>query len=256
MMKNFVIEVKCQTASFRNPDFQNFHKSLELPPPTTIIGLSGAALGYSPLQTQDFFDINEFSIGIYGIYEGKCKDTWKYNKRTNDAWKHRSWSKHPSLFKKKENIDGSIIQKEFLIKSTFKIAFLSENQDALSKLKKAFLNPTYALTMGNSDSLAFINNVESDLENIEHDEVENCFVKGNVVSDVMSVAEKGNLNFSIYSNDMLTYDLPIRFDYENDYGKRTISKIETYSLIGNKMKVNFKLKGLKHNDHFIPIFTI
>ena len=243
-MKNFVIEVKCQTASFRNPDFQNFHKSLELPPPTTIIGLSGAALGYSPLQAQDFFDDNQFSIGIYGTYKGKCKDTWKYNKGIRDMRLY-----NPSL-------DGSIIQKEFLIKSTFRIAFSSEYEDALNKLKKAFFYPTYALTMGNSDSLAFINSIESDLENVEHDEVENCFVEGNIVSDVMSLAEKGNLSFSIYSNDMLTYDLPIRFDYENDYGKRVISKIETYSLIGNKMKVNYKLRGLKDESHFIPLFSI
>ena len=243
-MKNFVIEIKSQTASFRNPDFQNFHKSLELPPPTTIIGLSGAALGYSPLQAQGFFDKNHISIGVYGIYEGKCKDTWKYNKGIRDMRLY-----NPGL-------DGSIIQKEYLIKSTFKIAFSSEQEDALSKLKEAFLYPTYALTMGNSDSLAFINKIESDLDEIEHDEVENCIVKGNVVSDVMSLAEKGNLSFSIYSNDMLTYDLPIRFDYENDYGRRTISKIETFSLIGNKMKVNYKLKGLKHDNHFIPLFSI
>ena len=243
-MKNFVVEIKCQTASFRNHDFQNFHKSLELPPPTTIIGLTGAALGYSPLQAQDFFDRNQFSIGVSGIYEGKCKDTWKYNKGIRDMRLY-----NPEL-------DGSVIKKEFLIKSSFKIAFSSEQKDALDKLKEAFFNPVYALTMGNSDSLALINCIESNLDEVKHNEVENCFVKGDIVSDVMSLAEKGNLNFSIYSNDMLTYDLPIRFNYENDYGKRAISKIETYSLIGNKMKVNYNLKGIKYKDSFIPLFSI
>ena len=102
-MKNFIIEIQCQTASFRNPDFQNFHKSLELPPPTTIIGLAGAALGYSPLRAQEFFDESKFEIGIYGTYLGKCKDTWKYNKGIRDMRLY-----DPGL-------DGSIIQKEFLI---------------------------------------------------------------------------------------------------------------------------------------------
>lgn len=244
MMKNFVIEVKSQTASFRNPDFQNFHKSLELPPPTTIIGLAGAALGYTPLQAQDFFDEYKFDIGVYGTYDGKCKDTWKYNKGIRDMRLY-----NPAL-------DGSIIQKEFLINSRFIIAFSSQNNKAITQLNEAFLNPKYALTMGNSDSLAHLKFIENNFHEIEHDEVENCFVKGNIVSDVMSLAEKGKLNFSIYSNPMLTYDLPIRFDYENDYGKRSVSKIETYSLIGNTMKINYKVKGISYKNHFIPLFPL
>lgn len=244
MMKNFVIEIKSQTASFRNPDFQNFHKSLELPPPTTIIGLAGAALGYSPLQAQDFFNENEFDIGVYGTYEGKCKDTWKYNKGIRDMRLY-----NPGL-------DGSIIQKEFLIKSKFIIAFSSENNKAVTQLNEAFLSPKYALTMGNSDSLAHLKFIENNIDEIEHDQIENCFVNGDVVSDVMSLAEKGNLSFSIYSNDMLTYDLPVRFDYENDYGRRSISKIGTFSLIGNTMKINYKLRGISYKNHFIPLFSL
>jgi CRISPR-associated protein Cas5t len=243
-MKNFVIDIVCQTASFRNPDFQNFHKSLELPPPTTIIGIAGAALGYSPLMAQEFFDNSQFEIGIYGTYRGKCKDTWKYNKGIRDMRLY-----NPGL-------DGSIIQKEFLIFSRFLIAFSSKNDNALNQLYEAFLNPVYALTMGNSDSLAKITHIEESVSITEADEIENCFVQGDVVNDVMSLANSGNLSFSIYSNDTLTYGLPLRFQYEDDYGRRMVSKTETYSLIGDKMKINFKLKGLNYKNHFIPLFSI
>lgn len=243
-MKNFVIKIKCQTASFRKPDFQNFHKSLELPPPTTILGLAGAALGYTPLQAQEFFDTSPFEIGIFGTYDGKCLDTWKYNKGIRDMRLY-----DPGL-------DGSIIQKEFLIFATFLIAFSSKNQDALEHLNQAFSNPFYALTMGNSDSLAHISHIENDIDEIEADEIENCFVKGDVVNEVMNVAAANKFSFSIYSNETLTYDLPLRFEYDNDYGRRTVSKTETYSLIGNKMKINYSLKGLKYKNHFIPLFPI
>lgn len=243
-MKNFVIEIVCQTASFRNPDFQNFHKSLELPPPTTIIGFAGAALGFSPLQAQEFFDNSQFEVGIYGSYKGKCNDTWKYNKGIRDMRLY-----NPGL-------DASIIQKEFLIFSTFLIAFSSENEEAVKQLNQAFLDPVYALTMGNSDSLAHIKNIEQNISEIETNEIENCFVQGDVVSKVMNIADEGNVGFSIYSNDTLTYDLPLRFEYENDYGRRTVSKIETYSLIGNQMKTNYALKGLSYKNHFIPLFSI
>ncbi|NJN33797.1 MAG: CRISPR-associated protein Cas5 [Saprospiraceae bacterium] len=50
-----LIQVQSQTATFRNPEFQNFHKSFALPPPTTIVGLAGAALGFDAKAAQDFF---------------------------------------------------------------------------------------------------------------------------------------------------------------------------------------------------------
>lgn len=243
-MKNFIVEIKCQTASFRNPDFQNFHKSLELPPPSTIIGMVGAALGYSPLQAQDFFNTYEFEIGIYGTYQGKCSDTWKYNKGIRDMRLY-----NPEM-------DGSIIQKEYLVFTSFLIAFSSKHSKALEKLSSAFLDPVYALTMGNSDSLAYIRSIEQDFEEIDTTEIENCLIKGDVVNDVMSLADTGNLNFSIYSNDLLTYDLPVRFNYENDYGRRTISKTDTFSLVGDQMKINFKIKALDYKNIFIPLFSI
>lgn len=243
-MKNFVIEIRCQTASFRNPNFQNFHKSLELPPPTTIIGFAGAALGLSPLQSQEFFDGANFKIGICGVYGGKCLDTWKYNKGIRDMRLY-----DPGL-------DGSIIQKEYLINTKFLLVFTSENERELLRLKKAFENPVYALTMGNSDSLAQIKSIEENATFCMENEVEHCFIQGDVVNQVMSMAEKGNLEFSVYSNETLTYDLPLRFDYENDYGKRKTSKIDTYSLINKKMKLNYKVEGVKLKEQFIPLFKI
>lgn len=243
-MENFVIEIICQTASFRNPNFQNFHKSLVLPPPTTIIGLSGAALGFSPLMAQDFFDLYKFEIGIYGTYEGKCSDTWKYNKGIRDM----------RLYNPEK--DGSVIQKEYLIFSSFLIAFSSNHAKAIEQLNNAFQNPTYALTMGNSDSLAHVKAITENVEKSNSSEIANCFVKGDIVDHVIGLANKGNFEFSIYSNDTLTYDLPVRFEYENDYGKRSVSQIDTFSLIGNKMKMNYKIEGLDYKNKFIPLFPI
>lgn len=244
-MKNFIVNIISQTASFRDPTFQNYHKSLILPPPTTIIGLCGAALGMTPLQAQDFFDETEISIGIYGCFKGKCQDTWKYNKGIRDMRLYNA------------GVDASIIQKEFLIENEFYIAFSSENNSHIEKLKKAFENPVYALTMGNSDSLAKVAKIEVDLSEKMSCEIENVFVKGNVVNQVMeTVDNSGDLEFSIYSNDALVFDLPTRFNYENDYGKRSISVVDTFSIIGDKMKLNFKVSGLQFQDKFIPLFKL
>lgn len=244
-MKNFVVEIASQTASFRDPNFQNYHKSLELPPPTTIIGMCGAALGLSPLQAQEFFDKANLQIGIYGDYKGKCQDTWKYKSSRKINMRHYN----PGL-------DGSIIQKEYLIENRFFIAFSADDSSALERLKSAFENPVYALTMGNSDSLAKILTIKENVDKIESDRIQNVFLPGDVVDEVMSLAEKGDLAFSIYSNDTLTYDLPVRFDYKNDYGKRSISEVKTFSLIGDAMKLNYKISGLIYKSIFIPMFDL
>ncbi len=243
-MKNLVIEILSQTASFRNPDFQNFHKSLELPPPTTIVGLAGAALGLSPLQAQEFFESTNSKIGVYGIYAGKCSDTWKYNKEIRDM---RTYD---------PGKDGSIIQKEHLVNSRFIIAISSESHEVISKLTEAFKNPTYALTMGNSDSLAFVKNIETDLPIVSKCEVENCILQGDVINNVMSLASE-KLEFSIYhTSEPLTYELPLKFHYAHDYGKRAVSEIGTFSLIGKKMKLNYEVEGLMYKDLFIPLINL
>ena len=240
-MKNLVVEILSQTASFRNPDFQNFHKSLDLPPPTTIVGLAGAALGLSPLQAQEFFENNEVQIGVCGSYAGKCSDTWKYNKGVRDM----------RLYDPRK--DGSIIQKEYLIHSYFIIAFSSESSEVISRLHEAFQNPQYALTLGNSDSLAFVKNVEFDLPKILCKEVANCLLQGDIIDNVIKLASE-KMEFSIYdTSEPLTYDLPVKFHYANNYGKRTVSQVGTFSMIGKKMKLNYEVEGLTYKGLFVPL---
>lgn len=245
-MENFIVEIQSQTASFRNPDFQNFHKSLELPPPTTIIGLAGAALGLPPLQAQEFFEESDFKIGVYGRFNGKCNDTWKYDRRHSN----RGLRYDPEL-------DGSVIQKEFLVHNTFLIAFSAEDDEKLEELYTAFKFPAYALTMGNSDSLAFVKSINSDVTVSKNDQLQHCMVEGDIIDEVIQLAPK-NMEFSIYqsSSEPITHDLPIRFDYESDYGKRTVSSIYTFSIISEKMKLNYEVEGLTYHDIFIPLFRL
>ncbi|HMQ08581.1 MAG TPA: CRISPR-associated protein Cas5 [Saprospiraceae bacterium] len=242
-MSNLAIEIVSQTASFRNPDFQNFHKTLELPPPTTIVGLAGAALGFSPLKAQEFFAENQISIGVYGAFMGKCSDTWKYSKRTKEMWLYRT------------ELDGSIIQKELLIHNRFIIVF-SGNKGNIEELKIAFFHPVYALTLGNSDSLAKILHIEQDLKEVESNEIEQTIVEGNVIDNVIRLALE-KMEFSIYQTpEPISYDLPVSFSYDSDYGKRTVSGVKTFSIIGKKMKLNYTINGLLYRDIFIPTISL
>ena len=242
-MKYFVIDIITQTATFRNPEFQNFHKTLNLPPPTTIVGFAGAALGLSPKASQDFFEANKCDFGVCGKSAGKARDTWKYTNKTSGAELHNY---HPNYF-------GSVIAKEILFKNSFLVCFGFENPEAFQQLFLAFKNPKFALTLGNSDSLAFIKAVTEVGKIIEYNIVSNCLIEGNVIDDVFSNAGT-NTEFSVYQNsDPISYDLPTRFNYSDDYGSRSVSSINTFSIIGAEMKLNYDLPGVMFNNVFIPL---
>lgn len=238
-MKFLAVEIYTETATFRNPDFQNFHKTLLLPPPTTIVGLAGAAMGSTPKEAQEYFGDNEIKVGVYGKSLGITKDLWKYR----------------DLLGKR-----SVIKKEILFKNNFIIVFISDREKVIEKIKEGFMNPKYALTMGNSDSLAFVRELvaEEIKDMIESDYLENCLVEGDIFSEVVKNIDNGR-EISIYTtSDPITYDLPVKFLYESDYGMRCVIERKPYSFItkGRKVKINISKRGIMYKDIFIPICSL
>ena len=243
-MNSFCIEIVSETASFRNPEFQNYHKTLNLPPPSTIIGLAGAAMGISALMAQQFFDDHEIEIGIAGHHKGKMKDTWKYNKRSSAMHLYDPLT------------DGSIVKREHLIKNLFFLVFASDNKSVITRLQEAFKNPTFALTMGNSDALAKIKVIHDELIITEDSKVSNCLLAGDAIGEVLKQADK-NPVFSIYqSSEPIKFDLPVRFNYKSDYGKRSIARVDTFSFVTIEMQLNFNVRGVRCKNLFIPIFKL
>lgn len=229
-----IVEILTQTATFRNPEFQNFHKSFLLPPPTTLIGLAGASLGLCPKAAQDFFN-EGFSFGVYGTSKGYTKDLWKYN--TFDE-------------------QGSIILKEILYDNHFILVYGHEDSEKIETLCKAFVAPEYALTLGNNDSLAKVLKVSIETELTNSLEMAHCLVDGNIIDEVVENAKNG-LSFSIYSSsEPVAYDLPTHFHYESDYGFRRVIKRKTLSFVGEKMLLNFSKKGIFYKNIFVPIFNL
>jgi len=232
-MHYLVLKVWTQSASFRIPEFQNFHKSFLLPPPTTMIGFAGAALGFSAKKAQEFFHLNNIKLGISGKSEGMAKDLWKYNDFKN----------------------GSVIKREIYFNNKYLVFFSSEEMTVINELKNKFENPIYALTLGNSDALAKVKIINSFVEGKSFD-VENCLLENDVINEVMDNIDNG-LNFSIYStSDPILYDLPTEFYYESDYGVRKVIKRKKYSFITKKMKLNIAKKGIFVDDKFIPMISI
>lgn len=237
-MKYCIVHIKTQTASFRNPEFQNFHKSFMLPPPTTVIGLAGAALGLSPKKAQDFFDGKGFEMGIGGTSLGKAKDLWKYRTLIPDK-------------------PTSVLTREFLFDNNFYFAFGNENEQLINELKNAFDTPQYALTLGNSDSIAKI--VKTDIVDTtsEKTELNNCLLVGKAIEQTLVKMSAGEaVDIFIEYRENMIYDLPIRFEYESDYGVRRVTQREAFTFVGSRMVLAMKQRGVSVSNQFLPLFSI
>ncbi|MBN7818083.1 CRISPR-associated protein Cas5 [Algoriphagus pacificus] len=236
-MQCIIVELACQSCSFRIPEFQNFHRSYELPPPTTIIGFAGAALGLGPKESQEFFDA-DFEFGVNGSYKGKSNDLWKYQK-----------------LKGKEYI-SDILTREVLYEGHFNIVFASESTDKIERLQYALENPIYALTLGNSDGLCKVINVSFTSDLFNCDELKNCLVEGNLMEEVLN--NPTELEFSLRDGvDPMSYEIPVAFEYDSNFGIRRVVKRKEFSFVGAGAHVKGLIrKGVKYKDCQIPLFKL
>ena len=241
-----VVPLHSRTASFRDPEFQNFHRTLRLPPPATCIGLAGAALGLPAWEAQAFFAENEWEIGIAGTSRGQANDLWKYND-----------------FK-----DGSILIREYLYDNDFVLVFGHEEGDKIDRLEAAFARPHYALSCGNSDSICSVNipgmyrTEKADQERT----LFNCYTQGDIISDVLSAVDpETTTSFSIRTTSLpVAQDLPVRFSYDKK-GIRMIRQRRLVSYVQYPTLLPLPVPGINyqpdaHTDSaaglFVPLFPL
>jgi len=233
-----VIEAVSVSASFRIPEYHNFHKSLPLPPVTTLVGLTGATLGLSYSDAQQYFTDRSIKIGIHGVSEGHYHDLWK------------------ALSSKPNNRD-TIIQKEYHYLNRYIFVFVSD-KDTIQQLYTAFRNPCYPTVMGSSDSLLKIINAELiDNPTIEdNDRFENCLLVGNYIDEVKidldDLVVGKEYRYTPLSAPQV-YNLPYSFVFSED-GVRKIKTRKEITFIGMKVKSKNLIPVLKYKGVSIPTF--
>lgn len=141
------VKLVSTTASFRNPNAQLYHETLPLPSPSGLVGIAGAAMGLPFAETLSYFKENKILVGCKGKNIGTARDLWNYNK-----------------IKSKEVIKD-IIMREFLYRMNLTLYYASNDKILIEKLYNSFINPVFSLTLGNSDDIAKIINVNM-VENV------------------------------------------------------------------------------------------
>ncbi|MGC8893235.1 MAG: CRISPR-associated protein Cas5 [candidate division WOR-3 bacterium] len=141
-----VLEIRARgpVFSFRRPMDHNYQKTFNLPPPTTLLGLAGAALGLSPDEMWESNSVIRLikAVALSDGEVGTAKDLWKIMK-----------------VKVKKITERSIYTRELLFFARYTIYYAAANTDLLNTLQKAFEDPVYALSLGREDELVELTSV-------------------------------------------------------------------------------------------------
>lgn len=239
-MHYITFEMVSVTASYRNPDFQNFHKSYPLPPPTTIIGMVGAGMGLKSSDAQQFFMDNDVFVSINGKSTGKANDLWKY-----DDFKNKS-----------------VIIRDLLFCNHYQLVFVSESQEITQKIREAFEYPVFALTTGASDSLVKIclpTMQEGITDLLEIDSFENCLVEDDVLTETFEdilKRSRNNFSFSINQRQPIPLNLVTRFEYDSVSETRKAIERKTFSFVSERVTIKQPKRGIRIGNQEFHLFKL
>ncbi len=128
------------TNGFRTALSQSVHDTLPLPTPTHLIGLLGAAAGISRRDIVGLY--HRVKVGVVGTHVSTYEDLTRVIK-----------------FKGREQ-KSSLLIRENLFNTNFKLWYIPSNPDDLDFVFSAFMNPKYALSLGRDDEMIRIDSVD------------------------------------------------------------------------------------------------
>lgn len=243
-MKGIRIDLFAPVVSFRDPGAQLYHDTLPLPPPTTLLGLAGAAIGKGFEDMLTWAKSVELHVGCTGISGGKGKDLWNYIKIKAD--------------KNAEEPTRAVLLRTFLADLKLSAYYASERDEAIEVLYNAFHNPCYTISLGTSDELAKIITIAHyDNVIVKNDlNLSNTWICGDYSRmfkfdwkkiEAIPIAE--TLRPPIVKN------LPVDFDFGDD-GVRKATKFLTLTFLGDKQQLLEEIPVYLFTDVSIPMVNL
>jgi len=212
-MKFLRIICKGTFNSFRQPDFHTYHKTLSLPPKTTVGGMIGSALGVSPREINENWLVNgRFMLGIVGFNNGQANDLWQIRKYESKQIKAFQTGKDCAPYK------TAVIVRELLYQSHFTLYLSFVNESDYELLENAFENPKWALSLGREDELVKIISLQKiDIQPV----IEELSYKNTVLPfDITTISYRPDLNAlsscNILKSAPKVVSIPTSFTIEND----------------------------------------
>ena len=216
--------------SFRQPDFHTYHKSLPLPPKTTVAGMIGGALGISPEKVNDEWLLNNrFCMGVVGKNNGKASDLWQIRKYEK---------KQIKAFEKGEELTPyktAVIVRELLYDSEFVLYLHFKNDEDFDSIVEKIQNPEWALSLGREDELILVREIKQ----VELDEHPNLSFFNTIIPFDLSTTSfdidvtAQNLSKNLLNEAPSVLKLPVTFTYNENNRAREASEFQTFTFVQN-----------------------
>lgn len=134
------VTVRAPVASFRCPLDHNYQRTLPMPPPTTILGIAGAALGLSDRELwAPHSPLRNIKVSVWIETEpGHARDMWTVLKIKSGKIAERS----PYF-------------RELLFFTRYTLLYGGE-RSLLEQVERAFRDPGYPLSLGREDELLVV----------------------------------------------------------------------------------------------------
>lgn len=240
-MKGLRIDLFAPFVSFRDPGAQLYHDTLPLPPPTTLLGIAGAALGKSFEEALSWAKSVELHVGCAGISGGKGKDLWNYIKIKAD--------------KKADELTHAVLLRTFLSDLKLSAFYASKTDEAIEALYDAFKCPCYAITLGTSDDLAKIIGITyfDDVTMKNDFDLSNTWVCGDYSRTFKLNWEKiESIPIPQTLRPPIVKNLPVDFDIGSD-GTRKASRFVTLTFLGDKQLLLNEVQTYSFSDVSVPM---
>ncbi|MBT9252203.1 MAG: CRISPR-associated protein Cas5 [Brockia lithotrophica] len=143
MERILLITVSVPVASFRRPLDHNYQRTLPMPPPTTLFGIAGAALGLPDRELwRTGSSVSGLKVSVWMENEpGRAKDMWVVLK-----------------IKQRKIAERSPYFRELLFFARYTLIY-GGDENLLRRLEKAFTDPAYPLSLGREDELVFVEDI-------------------------------------------------------------------------------------------------
>ncbi len=184
------IVIKAPEVSFRRPLDHNYQRTLPMPPPTTVLGIAGAAVG---LSDQELWGpgspFRRTKVAVWMDTEpGRARDMW-------------------TLLKiKGRKMERSPYMRELLFFVRYTLIY-GGDEGFLRRLLHAFRDPVYPLSLGREDELVVVEDIALDTVSEGEPRFRGTVLRGDVRQMQMRVV----LNPGIRFEPPLVETLPLSF---------------------------------------------
>lgn len=242
-MKGLMIELYSTTASFRDPGGQLYHDSLPIPPPSTLVGIAGAAIGLPYDEALKWIKENSVLIGCSGESNGSGRDLWNYIKIKSD--------------RKDEAVTHAIILRTFVYKLKVYVYFACDNEEAVRKLFKAFKTPAFAITLGTSDEIAVIKKVLF-FEEVTFDkrsDLINTWLAGDFSKKFRLDWNMVKENLKISLRAPIVKNLPVDFEFDASQVRKA-TKYIPITFLGEMQILEDSVEVVRFGGNYIPLLKL